>query len=142
MFSSLKKCYWVSLDIQNQNYIWWGKLSVAKHILLLRDSLNIMTCVMNKPFAPVANMTTVHTIFVVSSVLQWHISQMNVKNVFLIGDRDKEVHMVIPLGVSHNKCVSWKRLYMVWNKFYQICLRTLLILLHILVSTLVIMIQL
>jgi hypothetical protein len=37
----------------------------------------------DETFAPVAHMTTVHTLLVVASVRAWSISQLDVKNVFL-----------------------------------------------------------
>jgi len=37
-------------------------------------------------FAPVAKMTTIRTLIVVVSVRQWHISQLDVKNIFLNED--------------------------------------------------------
>ncbi|XP_075489641.1 uncharacterized protein LOC142528475 [Primulina tabacum] len=52
-------------------------------------------------FAPVAKMTTVHTLTVVASVCRWKISQMDVKNAFLNGDLHEEVFMAPPPGVSH-----------------------------------------
>jgi hypothetical protein len=37
-------------------------------------------------FAPVVKMTTFRTLIVVVSVRQWHISQLDVKNIFLNED--------------------------------------------------------
>lgn len=53
-------------------------------------------------FALVAKMTTIHTLITVSSVRQWNISQMDVKNDFLNCDFHKEDYMVPPTSVSHN----------------------------------------
>lgn len=52
-------------------------------------------------FAPVAKMTTVHTLIVVSSIHQWKICQMDVKNAFLNGDLHGEVYMSPPPGIAH-----------------------------------------
>ena len=48
-------------------------------------------------------MTIVHTLVVVLSIHQWHISQMNVKNAFLNGDDlQEEVYMVPFPSTPHN----------------------------------------
>ena len=59
-------------------------------------------------------MTTVRTLIAVTSVRQWHISQRDVKNVFLNGDLHEEVYMVPPLGVFHQfgeVCLLRKAIY-------------------------------
>ncbi|KAL5849926.1 hypothetical protein ACOSQ4_007939 [Xanthoceras sorbifolium] len=65
-------------------------------------------------FAFVVKMTTVRTLITVASIRQWHISQMDVKNVFLNDDLHEEVYMAPPPGVSHNPgevCKLKKALY-------------------------------
>ena len=65
-------------------------------------------------FTPMAKMTTIHILITISSVFQWHISQMDVKNAFLNSDLQEEVYMVPPHGVSHNQgevCKLKKALY-------------------------------
>ncbi|KAK6145658.1 hypothetical protein DH2020_022478 [Rehmannia glutinosa] len=59
-------------------------------------------------------MTTFRTLIVVYSVRKWHISQLDVKNVFLNGDLQEEVYMIPPPGVPHNQgevCKLKKALY-------------------------------
>jgi hypothetical protein len=65
-------------------------------------------------FASVAKMTTIRTLIVVASICQWHISQLDVKNVFLNRDLQEEVYMVLPPSVSHDSryvCKLKKALY-------------------------------
>ena len=53
-------------------------------------------------FAPMARLSSVRTLIVVSVACKWPLFQMDVKNVFFCnGERLKEVYMKLPLGYSH-----------------------------------------
>jgi hypothetical protein len=54
----------------------------------------------DETFAPVAHMTTIHTLLVVASVREWSISQLNVKNTLLNGELRENVYMRLPPGYS------------------------------------------
>jgi hypothetical protein len=45
-------------------------------------------------------MTTIHTLLVVTSVRGWSISQLDMKNVFLISELREDVYMRPPPGYS------------------------------------------
>ena len=65
-------------------------------------------------FAPVAKMTTIRTLIAIALIRQWHISQLDVKNVFLNGDLQEEVFMTPPPSISHDSryvCKLKKALY-------------------------------
>ncbi|KAL6320326.1 hypothetical protein AAG906_007023 [Vitis piasezkii] len=49
-----------------------------------------------------SHMVQLSTTKLVASARQWHISQMEVKNIFLNGDLKKEVYMVPSPSISHN----------------------------------------
>jgi hypothetical protein len=54
----------------------------------------------DETFAPVAHMTTIHTLLAMASIREWSISQLDVKNVFLNGELRKNVYMHPPPGYS------------------------------------------
>uniref|UniRef100_A0A2N9IRX0 Integrase catalytic domain-containing protein n=1 Tax=Fagus sylvatica TaxID=28930 RepID=A0A2N9IRX0_FAGSY len=51
-------------------------------------------------FAPVARLSSVRTLIVVSASRHWPLFQMDVKNAFLNGELTEEVYMQLPLGFS------------------------------------------
>jgi hypothetical protein len=62
-----------------------------------------------KTFAPVAKMTTVHTIIAIAASQGWPLHQMDVKNTFLHGDLKEDIYMAPPPGlVSSSKSVVCK----------------------------------
>jgi hypothetical protein len=50
----------------------------------------------DETFAPIAHMTTIRTLLAVTSVREWSISQLDVKNVFLNGEPRDDVYMCPP----------------------------------------------
>jgi hypothetical protein len=51
-------------------------------------------------FAPIAHMTTIHTLLAMASVRDWSISQLDVKNAFLNDEMREDVYMCPPPGYS------------------------------------------
>jgi hypothetical protein len=45
-------------------------------------------------------MTTIHTLLIVTSIREWFISQLDVKNVFLTGELREDVYMRLSSGYS------------------------------------------
>ncbi|KAL0550370.1 hypothetical protein IC582_014879 [Cucumis melo] len=65
-------------------------------------------------FAPVARMTSVHSLLAVAAAKQWPLLQMDVKNAFLNGILSEEVYMKPPPGTSsppHKVCLLRRALY-------------------------------
>jgi hypothetical protein len=61
----------------------------------------------DETFAPVAHMTTIRTLLAVTSVQEWFISQLDVKNAFLDGECCEDVYMHPPPGYSVPEGVHW-----------------------------------
>jgi hypothetical protein len=54
----------------------------------------------DETFAPIAHMITIHTLFVVASILEWSICQLDAKNAFLNVKLREDVYMHPPSGYS------------------------------------------
>ncbi|GKV18658.1 hypothetical protein SLEP1_g29008 [Rubroshorea leprosula] len=59
-------------------------------------------------FAPIARLTSVHSLLPIAVIRRWKLFQMDVKNAFLNGDLDEEVYMKPPSRLNHlpNK-IAW-----------------------------------
>lgn len=53
-------------------------------------------------FSLVVELTTIRTLFAVSTVKGWYLHQLDINNIFLHGDLKKEVYMTLPLGFKAN----------------------------------------
>ncbi|RVW45850.1 Retrovirus-related Pol polyprotein from transposon RE1 [Vitis vinifera] len=66
-------------------------------------------------FAFVAKMTMIRTILAIVASQSWQLHQMDVKNVFLHGDLQKEIYMKLPFGMTnsspHDACKLKRSLY-------------------------------
>ncbi|GJY86024.1 retrovirus-related pol polyprotein from transposon TNT 1-94 [Tanacetum coccineum] len=51
-----------------------------------------------KTFAPVGKMVTVRIVLSISSINNWFVHQLDIKNAFLYGDLNEEVYMAVPSG--------------------------------------------
>ena len=54
-----------------------------------------------KTLAPVARLSSIGTLIVVSAAGKWPLFHMDVKNAFLNGELSEEVYMKLPPGYSH-----------------------------------------
>ena len=52
-------------------------------------------------FAPMARLSSIRTLIVISTARKWPLFQIDVKNAFLNGELSKEVYMKLPPGYSH-----------------------------------------
>jgi hypothetical protein len=77
-----------------------GSLERYKARLVARDFQQEHGRDYDETFAHVAHMTTIRTLLVVTSVREWSISQLDLKNIFLNGELREDVYMRPPPGYS------------------------------------------
>ena len=71
----------------------------------------------DETFAPVARLSSVMTIIVVSVARKWPLFHMDVKNTFLNGELSEEVYMKFPPGYSHHPGFP-HRVFRLWRALY------------------------
>jgi len=66
-------------------------------------------------YSPVAKMTTIKLVIALASIHNWNLHQLDVSNVFLHGQQQEDVYMMLPPGVTSTKpnqvCKLLKSLY-------------------------------
>ena len=88
-------------------------LSDTKISWLQKDTL-ISGMNYDETFVHVTKITIICTLIALALVHQWHISQLDVKSIFLNEDFQEKIYMAPPLGVSHDfgyVCKLKKALY-------------------------------
>ena len=77
-------------------YKYNGSIERYKARLVIRGDGKIEGFDYNKTFAPVTKITSIRTFLTRAAAKGWELHQMDVNNVFLHGDLDKEVYMSTP----------------------------------------------
>jgi hypothetical protein len=88
-----------------------GSLEHYKARLIARGFQQGQSHDYDETFAHVAHMTNIHSRLAVTSVREWSISQLDVKNVFLNGELREDIYMHLPPGyfvpegmICHLRC--------------------------------------
>jgi hypothetical protein len=76
-----------------------GTLDRYKACLVALENMQEYGVDYEETFAPMAKMTTVHTILSIAASQGWPLHQMDVKNVFLHGDLKENIYMSPSLGL-------------------------------------------
>ena len=67
-----------------------------------KDSLKLMELITKRHLPQFQNSILLRVLLSLAANLDWLLNQLDVKNVFLNGDLEKEVYMEIPLGFKGN----------------------------------------
>ena len=66
-------------------------------------------------FSPIVKLTTIRVVLALASIKWWHVQQLDVDNAFLQSDLNKDIYMMLPLGLSTSRpnqcCKLLKSLY-------------------------------
>jgi hypothetical protein len=90
-------CKWVYKIKHNAN----GSVSIYKTKLVTKGYAQTYGIDYEETYSLVAKMTTVRTIIAMVAAKGWSFYQLDVKNIFLHGNLQKEMYMEQPLGCAH-----------------------------------------
>ncbi|GKV19936.1 hypothetical protein SLEP1_g30132 [Rubroshorea leprosula] len=94
---SLMGCKWV-YKIKTRSD---GSVECYKALLVAKGFTQEYGINYEETFAPVAHLTSMHSLLAIVAMQRWKLFQMDVKNAFLNGDIEEEVYMKPPPGLNH-----------------------------------------